>query len=538
MLFVTSVQACRRQAPAWLVAQLISASPESVQCTTQFGEYPLHLAVECAATPEVVHVLVVAYWPAVVARDTSGRTPLDILEETELLQSPSGDSEEGARFSDISEAKIIYQSLERSQQTYLKMLEQHEQNKSDLELQHDQHVVELKQEHDQQLQQERCNHKKLEEKLDRLKGVNMSLQHEVAKKDSQLLALKNMENIYQDRVEEQKAAVDAMRQELDQKDAVIEQLQKALQEKEAQILQERERAAGLSHDVWHMTRLHDTQLQDVLQQAENALQNLVHCQLAVHGQWLGQHRALHHILQERGIPEPTPNAPTAHSETPAGIAAAAASAAASAAAAAQTAKAGKAKNEEREIMEEKKNEEEAMDANSAAHVAAAAARHALQSADERGVDEATALAAAAAAEASREPPTDGTVVASTEATLPAAVAESKTERKLLVDSVVPGDVEKVKRPAKAGKSGVSSIADEDDDDDDDEDSDEEEDGDEDFDSDDDDDDEEYDSQEETDEDSGSEDLTSDEDDEESSGDEVEHVDEGSTLPTTDAWKKQ
>jgi hypothetical protein len=496
--------------------------------------------VECGATPEVVHVLLVAYWPAVVARDNSGRTPLDILQDSELLSSASGESDDAARFSDISESKIIYQSLMKSQATYLQMQQRHEQQKSDLEQAHDEHVRELKQDHDQQLQQERGRHRTLEEKIEKLKSQNMALQHEVAKKDSKVLAFKNLEHIYQDRVDEQKSTVEALRMQLEHKDTAIEKLQQALQDKEAQILQEREHAAGLSHDVWHMTRLHDTQLQDVLQQAEHALQNLVHAQLAVHGQWLGQHRALHSILQQRGIPEPTPNAPVGESETAAGIAAAAAAAAAGVAAAAKSNNA----DEEREVMEEKKNEEEPMDTNAAAQVAAKAALQALQTADQRDQDAATVAAEA------REP-TDGAAAAGAAAK---AEGDASTERELRgVDQGEPGiatvrsNGKKVKHPKEGGKIGAvpgvgksDEEVDEDDEDDSDEDDDEEEEDGEEFDSEDEDeDDEEYDSQEETDEDSGiSGDETSDEEDEELSLDEGEPAEVTSTLAKTDVWKKQ
>ena len=97
-------QACRRQAPAWLVSSLFSSFPESAYLTTQFGELPLHLAVESGAAPEVVNLIMVANWEAIVTPDNSGRIPTDILDRGELLQ--------------LDDHRIVHESLSRCHQAF------------------------------------------------------------------------------------------------------------------------------------------------------------------------------------------------------------------------------------------------------------------------------------------------------------------------------------------------------------------------------------------------------------------------------------
>ena len=49
---------------------------------SNFGELPLHAAVRCGACAEVVNCLIASYPRAVLAKDNSSCTPLDILNGT------------------------------------------------------------------------------------------------------------------------------------------------------------------------------------------------------------------------------------------------------------------------------------------------------------------------------------------------------------------------------------------------------------------------------------------------------------------------
>jgi ankyrin repeat protein len=67
------------------VAALVKAAPFSIQAATQFGELPLHLAVEMGATPEVINLLLVNFYPAIHIEDNSGRTPMQIILEADAF---------------------------------------------------------------------------------------------------------------------------------------------------------------------------------------------------------------------------------------------------------------------------------------------------------------------------------------------------------------------------------------------------------------------------------------------------------------------
>ena len=76
-------QACRRQPPAWFLAALLKAAPWSIEATTQFGELPLHLAVEMGAAPEVINLLIVHWYPSIRVMNNSCRTALQIVMEAD-----------------------------------------------------------------------------------------------------------------------------------------------------------------------------------------------------------------------------------------------------------------------------------------------------------------------------------------------------------------------------------------------------------------------------------------------------------------------
>ena len=52
---------------------------------TQDDELPLHQAVEFGAAPEIINLIVVSNWEAIVACDKMGRTPMDVLVENRTL---------------------------------------------------------------------------------------------------------------------------------------------------------------------------------------------------------------------------------------------------------------------------------------------------------------------------------------------------------------------------------------------------------------------------------------------------------------------
>ena len=149
-------EACRRQGPAWLITALLSVYPSAAKHTTQFGELPLHLAVECGAPPEVVNLLVVTHWHGIMATDQSGRTPLEILQDSEMLA--------------MEDHQVVFESLTRSQETYQTILEEHQEGIKTIKVRHAAGMVAIRQQHDEDLQQEQEQHEKLLVEVERLRA--------------------------------------------------------------------------------------------------------------------------------------------------------------------------------------------------------------------------------------------------------------------------------------------------------------------------------------------------------------------------------
>lgn len=70
-------EACRRQAPAYVVEALLKADPRSAQLKTHFSELPIHIACGFGASEEVIGILLSAYPDGIVEIDQAKRTPID-----------------------------------------------------------------------------------------------------------------------------------------------------------------------------------------------------------------------------------------------------------------------------------------------------------------------------------------------------------------------------------------------------------------------------------------------------------------------------
>lgn len=120
-------EAARRQPPERFLAKLLQAFPAAASRPTQFGELPLHLAVECGAEPCVVNQLALHHWAGVVQTDQSGRVALDILLEAAIL--------------DPAEQKAVHESLKASMATHAEI---RRQQNADLEAVERQHRIGLR----------------------------------------------------------------------------------------------------------------------------------------------------------------------------------------------------------------------------------------------------------------------------------------------------------------------------------------------------------------------------------------------------------
>lgn len=118
-------EACRRQAPVDLLHHLLRIHPTSASALTQFNEMPLHCAIGCGASSEVVHLLMTWNPYAVVHADNGGRVPTEILR---------------ARGHMKDDDEVILYSLESCTELVKKERLTHETEKKSMKAQHEEEL--------------------------------------------------------------------------------------------------------------------------------------------------------------------------------------------------------------------------------------------------------------------------------------------------------------------------------------------------------------------------------------------------------------
>lgn len=289
-------EACRRQAPAWLISALLSVYPGAAQECTQFGELPLHLAVECGSPPEVVNLLVVAHWHGILKTDQSGRTPRAILLDSDGML-------------DLEDHKVVYESLLRSEDTYQIILQQHEQQVKTLQQRHASGILAMEQDHAADLKRQAEKYSKLQEQLKRsqmlLRASELSDTHNVEKLQEQ----DRQAAIWQERVENLQEDLSQQICEMEEEQEMVRHLQQVLQQKNEHIEQLQNQVATLQGDLQSVVAWNDQVLQKKVQQTETKLQLFVREFLQLRDLQGERGENVKDLLTMRDIPIPVPPPP-------------------------------------------------------------------------------------------------------------------------------------------------------------------------------------------------------------------------------------
>jgi hypothetical protein len=238
-------EACRRQAPAWFISQLVRAYPGAAAQPTQFGELPLHLAVECGAPPEVVNLLLVAHWPGIASKDQSGRTPLEILKDVELLNA--------------EDARVVLESLERSHDTWMDLQQQMTYEKQDLEAAHRSTLKQVVAQHEADMAEEFQQHADLIEQVQHLTVLLERLQDTTVTQQDRIESLTGVETSWRERVDALERSLEVSRAETSAKKDEVATLARMLVQKNrhvetleaecAQLKADLHAASGLQQDL-------------------------------------------------------------------------------------------------------------------------------------------------------------------------------------------------------------------------------------------------------------------------------------------------
>jgi hypothetical protein len=162
---------CRRNPTVQALYCLINAYPDGCRAVTQFGELPLHLAVECGASSTIVTALITANWRGVFQCDQVGRTPIDVFRDTEVLL-------------DHNEYVAVRNVFELSTHTYNEMQSEQEQEIVFLRQKHEFGLQAIRDQHDNDLLVEQEQHEKLVQQISGLQKVVQTLKMKVTEQSN------------------------------------------------------------------------------------------------------------------------------------------------------------------------------------------------------------------------------------------------------------------------------------------------------------------------------------------------------------------
>lgn len=285
-----NLQACIRRAPVWLVSELLSAFPESSSLSTNHGELPLHLAVDKACAPEVVNLIIVANWNAIVARDHAGRTALDIITHDEMLIFDS--------------TKVVFENLKRCHETYMAIQKSVRDEKTILIRKQTAQTHLLTTRHQEELKKKEAQNVKLQKETELLKNQIKYTADQTQEKDEAfqkhvLLHKKCVQTMVEleEKVAQQNAA-------LEREKALAKDLQRKLKQKEKEIQSKNLQIDTLSNDLQNVVTSNETEILESLIQTEQSMREMVSAQIALQKLMASKSEGLKSILTQRGIDIP------------------------------------------------------------------------------------------------------------------------------------------------------------------------------------------------------------------------------------------
>ncbi|CAB9515601.1 expressed unknown protein [Seminavis robusta] len=282
-------EACRRQAPAWLVSALLSVYPEAAKCATQFGELPLHLAVGSGAAPEVVNLIVVAHWEGIACRDKSGRTPIEIWDECELLVD--------------EDHRVVFESLTRCHNTYTRLQEDWQNKFIALKKQHEAALFGLNLRHDDEMKKENEKKAELEQELNKLHQSVEMLTAENIEHEEKVSSFAKVERTWLERVDSLTKAVEQLQVEKAEEQENVEALHQLVEDKDIEVKALSAKTRKLTKDVQQVMAWYN-QTEEGLSRTQESLQQMVDNYVEVHGKLSREKEALQRMLAKRGIDLP------------------------------------------------------------------------------------------------------------------------------------------------------------------------------------------------------------------------------------------
>lgn len=240
---------------------LLQAYPEAASLPTQFGQLPLHLAVECSASPEVVNLLLVSYFQGVACTDQSGRTPLQILQDAEVTE--------------IRAHQTVLESLQRANVSWRCIQSAHERQMRFLEQQHTNGLTEIRNQHQQDLKVEQDHAEKLLERVVLLDDALKVAKQDQAAAVAHAHKLEERDGVWQERITQLEKAMAEMTTLNDQEAQHVAALREVIQNKEKQIQGLQAEMASLRRSLQKVAVFANMNMLNQLNDTQSKIQNML-----------------------------------------------------------------------------------------------------------------------------------------------------------------------------------------------------------------------------------------------------------------------
>jgi chromosome segregation ATPase len=271
-----------------LVAELLSHYPESAYLETNLGELPLHLTVDKACAPEVVNLIIVANWRAIVSQDQAGRTPLDIIDRSELMQ--------------FEDYRIVYDSLTRCHKTYMEVQKAAQEEQAALKRKHKATYSAISKRHQEEIRIEQDKQAKLRDDMEELRMHAEGMKESSTAKDHHIQKLQNERQRWMDVVRDLESKVAGLNRELESEKGQIRVLLYKIEQKEKEIHNKEARIEVLSKDLRSVVKSNETDIMECLVETEQSMRTMVSSQIALQKLLTAKSKDLNSLLKQRGIP--------------------------------------------------------------------------------------------------------------------------------------------------------------------------------------------------------------------------------------------
>jgi hypothetical protein len=232
----------------------------------------------------------VAYWDGIITQDQSGRTPVEILDSTELLQQ--------------EDHRIVFESLKRCHKAYTDFEKVAQGEQSAIKNKHKVTLSVVEGRHGEELRKEREKQDDMRRQMQDLEAKIEEQNKEIKVRDSKIDSFHAKEQTREKRAESLENTVANLQRKLQQEQQYTHLLVITLKEKEKDVIHRDKTIQSLSDDLRSIVVMQDQDIRTSLMETEISMRSMVSCQIALQKQLVGQTKNFKALLKKRGIAMP------------------------------------------------------------------------------------------------------------------------------------------------------------------------------------------------------------------------------------------